>query len=106
MKKQPAQWLLSAASVGVAGLILTQSYSTAVADSNTAGFKATPEQQVTTRQVAALLDRSHYLNQPLDSAMGSEILSMYIDSLDPNHTLFLQSDVRSEERRVGNEGIG
>ena len=46
MKKQPAQWLLSAASVGVAGLILTQSYSTAVADSNTTGFKATPEQQV------------------------------------------------------------
>ena len=103
MKKQPAQWLLSAASVGVAGLILTQSYSTAVADSNTAGFKATPEQQVTTRQVAALLDRSHYLNQPLDSAMGSEILSMYIDSLDPNHTLFLQSDVDEFKKKYADE---
>lgn len=103
MKKQPAQWLLSAASVGVAGLILTQSYSTAVADSNTAGFKANPEQQVTTRQVAALLDRSHYLNQPLDSAMGSEILSMYIDSLDPNHTLFLQSDVDEFKKKYADE---
>ncbi len=103
MKKQPAQWLLSAASVGVAGLILTQSYSTAVADSNTAGFKATPEQQVTTRQVAALLDRSHYLNQPLDSEMGSEILSMYIDSLDPNHTLFLQSDVDEFKKKYADE---
>ena len=103
MKKQPAQWLLSAASVGVAGLILTQSYSTAMADSNTAGFKATPEQQVTTRQVAALLDRSHYLNQPLDSAMGSEILSMYIDSLDPNHTLFLQSDVDEFKKKYADE---
>lgn len=103
MKKQPAQWLLSAASVGVAGLILTQSYSTAVADSNTTGFKATPEQQVTTRQVAALLDRSHYLNQPLDSAMGSEILSMYIDSLDPNHTLFLQSDVDEFKKKYADE---
>ncbi|WP_457858161.1 carboxy terminal-processing peptidase [Psychrobacter pulmonis] len=103
MKKQPAQWLLSAASVGVAGLIFTQSYSTAVADSNTAGFKATPEQQVTTRQVAALLDRSHYLNQPLDSAMGSEILSMYIDSLDPNHTLFLQSDVDEFKKKYADE---
>lgn len=103
MKKQPAQWLLSAASVGVAGLILTQSYSTAVADSNTAGFKATPEQQVTTRQVAALLDRSHYLNQPLDSDMGSEILSMYIDSLDPNHTLFLQSDVDEFKKKYADE---
>lgn len=103
MKKQPAQWLLSAASVGVAGLILTQSYSTAVADSNTAGLKATPEQQVTTRQVAALLDRSHYLNQPLDSDMGSEILSMYIDSLDPNHTLFLQSDVDEFKKKYADE---
>ncbi len=93
MKKQPAQWLLSAASVGIAGIILTQSYGTAVAETNTGSFVQTPEQKVTTRQVAALLDRSHYLNQPLDSKTGSEILSMYIDSLDPNHTLFLQSDV-------------
>ena len=103
MKKQPAQWLLSAASVGIAGLILTQSYGTAMADSNTAGFKATPEQQVTTRQVAALLDRSHYLNQPLDTATGSEILSMYIDSLDPNHTLFLQSDVDEFKKKYADE---
>ncbi len=93
MKKQPAQWLLSAASVGIAGIILTQSYGTAVAETNTGSFVQTPEQKVTTRQVAALLDRSHYLNQPLDSKTGREILSMYIDSLDPNHTLFLQSDV-------------
>ena len=62
-------------------------------ETNTGSFVQTPEQKVTTRQVAALLDRSHYLNQPLDSKTGSEILSMYIDSLDPNHTLFLQSDV-------------
>ncbi len=103
MKKQPAQWLLSAASVGIAGLILTQSYGTAVADSNTAGFVQTPEQQVTTRQVAALLDRSHYLNQPLDTATGSEILSMYIDSLDPNHTLFLQSDVDEFKKKYADE---
>ena len=103
MKKQPAQWLLSAASVGIAGLILTQSYGTAVADTNTEGFKQTPEQQLTTRQVAALLDRSHYLNQPLDTATGSEILSMYIDSLDPNHTLFLQSDIDELKKKYADE---
>ena len=103
MKKQPAQWLLSAASVGIAGLILTQTYGTAVADTNTEGFKQTPEQQVTTRQVAALLDRSHYLNQPLDTATGREILSMYIDSLDPNHTLFLQSDVDEFKKKYADE---
>ncbi|OLF37020.1 carboxy terminal-processing peptidase [Psychrobacter sp. Cmf 22.2] len=103
MKKQPAQWLLSVASVGVAGLILTQSYGTAVADTGTEGFVQTPEQKITTRQVAALLDRSHYLNQPLDSEMGSEILSMYIDSLDPNHTLFLQSDVDEFKKKYASE---
>ena len=103
MKKQPAQWLLSVASVGIAGIILTQSYGTAVAETNTEDFVQTPEQKVTTRQVAALLDRSHYLNQPLDSATGSEILSMYIDSLDPNHTLFLQSDVDEFKKKYADD---
>ncbi len=103
MKKQPAQWLLSAASVGIAGVILSQSYGTALADTNTEGFVGTPEQKLTTRQVAALLDRSHYLNQPLDTKMGSEILAMYIDSLDPNHTLFLQSDVDEFTKKYGSE---
>lgn len=103
MKKQPAQWLLSAASVGIAGIILAQSYGTAVADTNTESFVQTPEQKVTTRQVAALLDRSHYLNQPLDSKTGAEILSMYIDSLDPNHTLFLQSDVDEFKKKYGDD---
>ena len=103
MKKQPAQWLLSAASVGVAGIILAQSYGTAVAETNTEGFVQTPEQKITTRQVAALLDRSHYLNQPLDSKTGSEILSMYIDSLDTNHTLFLQSDVDEFKKKYGED---
>ena len=103
MKKQPAQWLLSVASVGVAGLILTQSYGTAVANTETGSFVQTPDQKLTTRQVAALLDRSHYLNQPLDSKMGTEILSMYMDSLDPNHTLFLQSDVEEFKKKYAND---
>lgn len=103
MKKQPAQWLLSIASVGVAGIILTQSYGTAVANTETGSIVQTPEQKLTTRQVAALLDRSHYLNQPLDNKMGSEILTMYIDSLDPNHTLFLQSDVDEFKKKYADE---
>ena len=103
MKKQPAQWLLSVASVGVAGVILTQSYGTAVANTETGSFVQTPEQQLTTRQVAALLDRSHYLNQPLDNKMGSKVLTMYIDSLDPNHSLFLQSDVDEFKKKYANE---
>ena len=103
MKKQPAQWLLSIASVGVAGIILTQSYGTAVANTETGSIVQTPEQKLTTRQVAALLDRSHYLNQPLDNKMGREILTMYIDSLDPNHTLFLQSDVDEFKKKYADD---
>ena len=103
MKKQPAQWLLSIASIGVVSAILTQSYGVAVANTNTEGFVQTPEQQMTTRQVAALLDRSHYLNQPLDSEMGSRIFDMYIDSLDPNHTLFLQADVDEFKEKYASE---
>lgn len=93
MKKQSTQWLLSAAAVGIAGVVFSQSYGVAVAKTDMDGFKVTPEQKMTTRQVAALLDRSHYLNQPLNEEMGRKILAMYIDNLDPNHTLFLQSDV-------------
>jgi carboxyl-terminal processing protease len=93
MKKQSTQWLLSAAAVGVAGIVFSQSYGVAVASTATEGFQITPEQQMTTRQVAALLDRSHYLNQPLNQEMGRKIMQMYIDNLDPNHTLFLQSDI-------------
>lgn len=103
MKKQPAQWLLSIASIGVVGAIMTQSYGTAVANTDTESFVQTPEQQMTTRQVAALLDRSHYLNQPLNTEMGSKILDMYIDSLDPNHTLFLQSDVDEFKQKYADD---
>lgn len=103
MKKQPAQWLLSIASIGVVGAIMTQSYGTAVANTDTGSFVQTPEQKITTRQVAALLDRSHYLSQPLDTQMGSDILDMYIDSLDPNHTLFLQADVDEFKKKYADD---
>ncbi|MGM8885906.1 carboxy terminal-processing peptidase [Psychrobacter sp. 1U2] len=103
MKKQPTQWLLSIASIGVVGAIMTQSYGTAVANTETGSFVQTPEQKITTRQVAALLDRSHYLNQPLDTEMGSDILDMYIDSLDPNHTLFLQADVAEFKKKYADD---
>lgn len=94
MKKYTSQWVLSAVAVGIAGVMFTQSYQTAVAKpADTHVFQETPERKMTTLQVAALLDRTHYLNQRLDKNMGKKILNMYIDSLDPNHTLFLQSDV-------------
>lgn len=53
----------------------------------------TREQSLVTRQVATLVDRQHYLNMRLDADVSRRVLAMYIDSLDPDHTLFLQSDI-------------
>ena len=100
MRFQPTQLVLSAAVIGVAGIVFSQSYTTAMA-SDKAAFVATPEQKLTTRQVAALLDRAHYSNKRFDSAMGREVLEMYFDRLDPNHTLFLQSDIDELTKKYG-----
>ncbi|MDO4449956.1 MAG: carboxy terminal-processing peptidase [Moraxella sp.] len=85
------QLLLSA--TAVVGVFFAQNtMSVAMADDKV-GFEPTAEQKVTARQVALLLDKTHYLEQPLDKEMGAKILSMYYDQLDSNRTLFLQSDI-------------
>lgn len=94
--KKSHQWLLGLAGLGVTGVMLTQSYVVGTANANATDngvFSGTPDQRATTKKVALFLDGQHYLDQPLDQAMGEKILKWYIDSLDPNHTLFLQSDV-------------
>ena len=102
MAFQPKQLLLSLATVGVAGVIFSQSIST-VAVAEDGMFTPTPEQKLTTRQVATMLDRGHYTNQRLDTDMGKQILAMYFDRLDPNHTLFLQSDIDELTAKYGEE---
>ncbi|MDO4251254.1 MAG: PDZ domain-containing protein, partial [Moraxella sp.] len=91
--KSKHQWLVGALATACTTVFLTQSYVSVASAKDLAGFKPTAEQKITTRQVALLLDKAHYLEQPLDEEMGAKMLKMYIDSLDPNHTLFLQSDV-------------
>ncbi|MDO4896191.1 MAG: carboxy terminal-processing peptidase [Moraxella sp.] len=88
-----SQYLLSGVATVVAGAIFAQSYANVALASDKAGFEPNTEQKVTTRQVALMLDRMHYLKQPLDREMGAKILAMYFDQLDPSRTLFLQSDV-------------
>ncbi len=102
MAFQPKQLLLSLATVGVAGVIFSQSIST-VAVAEDGMFTPTPEQKLTTRQVATMLDRGHYTNQRLVTDMGKQILAMYVDRLDPNHTLFLQSDIDELTAKYGEE---
>ena len=47
------------------------------------------EQALVSRQLATLVDRQHYLNQRLDAKTSARILDFYLDSLDPDHSLFL-----------------
>ena len=83
------------------GAILGQSYQTAIAASTSVG-QINNEQRQVTRQVAALLDRSHYLNKRMDAATGKQILGDYFDALDPNHSMFLQSDIDEFTQKYGN----
>ncbi|MDO5650679.1 MAG: carboxy terminal-processing peptidase [Moraxella sp.] len=102
MKILSNQWALSAITVGITGVILAQSYSMTAAAADQAGFAATPEQKITARQVSFLLDKAHYLEQPLDQSMGKKILTNYINTLDPNHTIFLASDVAEFTQKYSN----
>ena len=42
---------------------------------------------------ARLLENYHYLEHPLDKEMSAKFYDGYIDSLDPRHEYFLQSDL-------------
>lgn len=60
------------------------------------------DQQLVTRQMALLIDRTHYLNKRLGTPETScQVFDMYIDQLDPDHVLFLQSDVDQLRARYG-----
>lgn len=53
----------------------------------------TRQQEQVAKQVATMVDRQHYLNMHLDTNVSKRVLDMYFDNLDPEHMLFLQSDV-------------
>ena len=59
---------------------------------------SSPELQPTQRQkllatVGALLEAQHYSPKVIDDAFSKKIFSAYLKALDPEKTLFLQSDV-------------
>lgn len=86
--------------LAIGGLVFTHSYQTAIADSST-NQTINSEQRQVTRQISALLDRSHYLDKKMDKVTGKQILSAYFDLLDSNHSLFLQSDIDEFEQKYG-----
>lgn len=93
------QFTASVLALAFGGTALMQSYQGAVAAE--AATTITSEQRQVARQVAALLDRSHYLDKRMDAKTGKEVLADYIDALDPNHSLFLQSDVDEFNKKYG-----
>ncbi|MBD0165479.1 carboxy terminal-processing peptidase, partial [Acinetobacter baumannii] len=48
-----------------------------------------------------LVDRQHYLNMRLDANTSNRILDMYLDSLDPDHSLFLDAEVQNYKKLYG-----
>ena len=68
-------------------------------------IQPTQEQALVSRQLATLVDRQHYLNMRLDAPTSQRVLDMYLDSLDPEHSLFLASEVAQYKKEYG-DGFG
>ncbi|HSU52832.1 MAG TPA: hypothetical protein VLT36_02090, partial [Candidatus Dormibacteraeota bacterium] len=47
---------------------------------------------------ASLLEQSHYSKQQLDAVLSARFLDRYLESLDPQHLHFLQSDLAEFDR--------
>jgi carboxyl-terminal processing protease len=56
-----------------------------------------PNDATITRLTARILERQHYLRQPLDDEISSRFLDSYLDALDHLHLYLLQSDVEEFE---------
>src|SRR5258706_1494655 len=46
---------------------------------------------------ARMLEQNHYLHQTFDGAVSSKLLDRYLETLDPQHMLFFQSDLAAFE---------
>ena len=99
------QTIACAVALATGGLFFTQTISQAMAETNAAvvagPIQPTQEQALVTRQLATLVDRQHYLNMRLDATTSGKILDMYLDSLDPEHTLFLAPEVQDYKKQYG-----
>jgi len=92
------QTIACAVAIATGGLFFSHTMNEARAATNTAAvsqsIQPTQEQALVARQLATLVDRQHYLNMRLDANTSNRILDMYLDSLDPDHSLFLDAEVQ------------
>jgi carboxyl-terminal processing protease len=54
--------------------------------------------QRATEIITHIIDSYHYKKKSLDDALSSEILDRYLESLDPNRSYFLASDIQAFEK--------
>ncbi|TCB79912.1 carboxy terminal-processing peptidase [Acinetobacter sp. ANC 4173] len=99
------QTIACAVAVATGGLFFTHAINQAIAANETAvvsqSVVPTKEQALVSRQLATLVDRQHYLNMRLDADTSNRILDFYLDSLDPDHTIFLSSEVEQYKKQYG-----
>ncbi|MDC4823583.1 carboxy terminal-processing peptidase [Acinetobacter baumannii] len=99
------QTIACAVAIATGGLFFSHTINEARAATNTAAvsqsIQPTQEQALVARQLATLVDRQHYLNMRLDANTSNRILDMYLDSLDPDHSLFLDAEVQNYKKLYG-----
>lgn len=99
------QTIACAVAIATGGLFFTHTMNEARAATNTAvvsqSIQPTQEQALVARQLATLVDRQHYLNMRLDATTSNRILDMYLDNLDPDHSLFLDAEVQNYKKLYG-----
>ncbi|MEB5849739.1 carboxy terminal-processing peptidase [Acinetobacter baumannii] len=99
------QTIACAVAIATGGLFFSHTMNEAKAATNTAAvsqsIQPTQEQALVARQLATLVDRQHYLNMRLDANTSNRILDMYLDSLDPDHSLFLDAEVQNYKKLYG-----
>ncbi len=100
------QTIACAVALATGGLFFSHAMNTAIAASEPAAVISqkivpTQEQALVSRQLATLVDRQHYLNMRLDAATSNRIFDMYLDSLDPDHSLFLADEVNNYKKKYG-----
>lgn len=100
------QLIACAVAIATGGLFFNHTINEAIAatapasTSTTAtSIQPTQEQMMVSRQLATLVDRQHYLNMRLDANTSARILDMYIDSLDPDHSLFLAPEIAQYQKQ-------
>ena len=100
------QTIACAVALVTGGLFFSYTVNDATAANNAElvgkAIQPSQEQALVSRQIASLVDRQHYLNMRLDAQTSAKVLDFYIDSLDPDHSLFLASEVADYRKKYGN----